>query len=140
MSCSPATHGPARCGGRRLDPDPGAYTRIGDADVILIKPQSILVIALLLPLLLQLPRLDDPPEVRLVGGEISRVEDIRGAALYVDMGTGGIALVFVSELLMHQDPSGRPTSPNSKGRSLNEVANGFTSTPLSGPPRSVGVP
>ena len=64
------------------------------------------MIALLLALLLQLPRLDDPPALRLVGGEIMRVEDIGGAALYVDMGTSGIAVVYVSELLMHQAPSG----------------------------------
>lgn len=106
MSFSPATHGPARCDGRRLDPAPGTYTRIGDDDVTVIRLESILVIAVLLALLLQLPRLDDPPELRLVGGEITRVEDIRGAALYVDMGTSGIVLVYVSELLMHQDPSG----------------------------------
>ena len=66
----------------------------------------MVVIALLVALLLQLPRLDDPPELRLVGGEITRVEDARGAALYVDMGASGIVLVYVSELLMHRDPSG----------------------------------
>jgi hypothetical protein len=106
VSFAPATHDPATCDGRRLNPAPGTYTRTGDDDVTMIRVESILAIAILLALLLQLPRLDDPPALRLVGGEITRVEGIKGAALYVDTGTSGIVLVYVSELLMHQAPSG----------------------------------
>jgi len=74
--------------------------------VATIRVQTILVVAALLVLLLQLPRLDDPPELRVVGSEITRTEDMGGAALYVDTGAGGIVLVFVSELRMHRDPAG----------------------------------
>ncbi len=71
-----------------------------------IRVETILILAVLLTLLLELPRLDDPPELRLVGGEIATVDDIKGAALYVDTGTSGIVLVYVSELRMHEDTSG----------------------------------
>ena len=71
-----------------------------------IRVEAIVVVAVLLLLLLQLPRVDDPATLRLVGDEITRVEDIRGACLYVDRGTSGIALLYVSELCMHEDPSG----------------------------------
>jgi len=74
--------------------------------VLTIRVETILVLAVLLVLLLQLPRLDDPLELRLVGDEIARVEDIKGAALYVDAGTSGIVLVYVSELRMHEDALG----------------------------------
>jgi hypothetical protein len=74
--------------------------------VNVVKLESIFVVVILVGLLLQLPRLDDPPELRLVGGEIAKVEDIEGASLYVDMGSDGIVLVHVSELRMHEDPSG----------------------------------
>lgn len=71
-----------------------------------LRVETIFVVAVLLLLLLQLPRVDDPPELRLVGGEITRVQDVRGAALYVGSGDGEIDLVYVTELRMHQDPSG----------------------------------
>jgi len=74
--------------------------------VATIRVETILALAVLLLLLLQLPRLDDPPETRLVGGEITKVEDIKGAALYVEEETIGAALLYVSELRMHEDPSG----------------------------------
>ena len=74
--------------------------------MLTIRVETILVLAALLMLLLQLPRLDDPAELRLVGDEITRVEDITGAALYVDTGTSGIVLVHVSELQMHEDALG----------------------------------
>jgi len=74
--------------------------------VNVVRLESLIVIVILVGLLLQLPRLDDPPELRLVGGEIVRVEDIEGAALYVDMGSSGTALVQVSEMRMHEDPTG----------------------------------
>ncbi len=71
-----------------------------------IRVETVLVVGLLLFLLLQLPRLDDPPDLRLVNGGIARVDEIQGAALYVDLGGGDVALVYVSELRMHADATG----------------------------------
>ena len=74
-----------------------------------IRVQTIVVLALLLALLLQLPRLDDPPELRLVGREIDRIAEIRGGALYVELDGHGVTLVYVDELRMHEDPSSGTT-------------------------------
>jgi hypothetical protein len=68
--------------------------------------ESILVIVILLALLLQLPRLDDARPPTLVGGEILRTGDLEGAAVYVDIGTGGVSLVHVSRLGLHRDSAG----------------------------------
>ncbi len=57
-------------------------------------------------LLLRLPRLDDPPEMRVVNGEIARVEEIQGAALYMATEANEAELVYVSHLCMQRDPSG----------------------------------
>jgi len=81
------------------------YTGSGESDVT-VRVESILVIAILLALLLQLPRLDDPPELRLVGSEIDRVAEIRGGALYADLEGRGTVLVYVTGLRMHEDTSG----------------------------------
>lgn len=82
------------------------YTSIGDGDVTKIEVQTIIVLFLLLGLLGRLPRLDDPPDMRVVNGEIVRVEDIQGAALYMSVGTDEPELVYVSRLCMHEDASG----------------------------------
>ena len=71
-----------------------------------VRVQTIVVLAALLILLLQLPRLDDPPELRLVGAEIDRVAEITGGALYAELPGRGVTLVFVSGLRMHEAPSG----------------------------------
>ena len=71
-----------------------------------IRLETVIVLAVLLVLLLQLPRVDDPPDLRLVGDEISSVAAIRGAALYVDRGPNGVVLAYVYALGMHRDASG----------------------------------
>jgi hypothetical protein len=105
VSFLPATHDPARRDGRRPDTVPRAYTRMGD-DVNVMRLESILVIAILLALLLQLPRLGDAQPPTLVGGEILRIGDLEGAAVYVDIGMGGVSLVHVSRLGLHRDSAG----------------------------------
>jgi hypothetical protein len=70
-----------------------------------VRVQTIVVLAALLILLLQLPRLDDPPELRLVGSEIDRVAEVRGGALYVELEGHGPTLVYVTGLRMHEDPT-----------------------------------
>ena len=82
------------------------YASIGDDNVTTIKAQTIVVLFLLLALLSRLPRLDDPPEMRVVNGEIARVEEMQGAALYMDAGMDEAELVYVSRLYMHEDVSG----------------------------------
>lgn len=71
-----------------------------------IRVQTIVILAALLVLLLQLPRLDDPPPLRLVGGEIDRIAQIRGGALYVELEGRGMTLVYVTGMRMHEDRSG----------------------------------
>jgi|GEM_PF-3469149 len=82
------------------------YTDGGESDLSVMRVESILVIAILLALLLQLPRVDEARPPLSIGGLLSRVSSIEGAAVYVDLGANGVALVDVSEIRMHRDPSG----------------------------------
>ena len=71
-----------------------------------MRVESILVIAILLALLLQLPRADEASPPLPIGGALSRVSSLRGAAVYVDLGANEVALVNVSEIRMHRDSGG----------------------------------
>jgi len=73
--------------------------------VTTVRVQTIVVLAALLVLLLQLPRLNDPPGLRLVGSEIDRVAEVRGGALYAELEGLGPTLVYVTGLRMHEDPT-----------------------------------
>jgi len=74
--------------------------------VLTMRVETIVALAVLLLLLLQIPRVDDPPDLRLVGSEILTTEDVKGAALYLETEADGVVLMYVSELRMHADRSG----------------------------------
>lgn len=88
--------------------------------VTTIRLQTVLVLAVLVVLLLQLPRLDDPAALRLVGGEIDRIAEIRGGALYAEVEGRGTVLVYVTELWMHEAPSGTAYVTKLDGMILDE--------------------
>lgn len=73
---------------------------------MVIRLESVFVVVVLLALLLLMPR---PNEARVpvpIGGALSRVESLKGAAVYVDLGANGTALVQVVDLRMHRDAEG----------------------------------